>query len=83
MQLLDNTIIIILIVMAFLAGKKISDSYHERMVNELLFQLRLKAAERGVGYVPYPVAKKPDPIGQDFMDRLKETGRATQSIQNK
>lgn len=83
MRLLDNVIIITLIVMAFLAGKKISDGYHEKMINELLFQLRLKAAEHGVGYVPYPVSKKHNPIGQDFMDRLKETGRATQSIQNK
>ena len=82
MQILDNIIILLLPVIAFIAGKKISDSYHESTIQQLTYQLRLNAAERGVGYVapPVKIPKKVVPIGQDFMDRLKENGRATQTL---
>ena len=79
MQILDNVIILLLLVLAFFAGKRISDSYHQRMIDELQFELRLRAAEKGVGYVA-PPSRKYVPIGQQFMDRLKENGRATQAI---
>lgn len=82
MQMLDNFIILTLIVLAFIAGKKISDGYHDRQISELEYQLRLYAAERGVGYVAPPARKKFVPIGQPFMDKLKENGRATQSLRN-
>ena len=82
MQILDNIIILSLPVLAFIAGKIISDRYHERQIQELEYQLRLYAAERGVGYVAPPQKKKYVPIGQPFMDRLKENGRATQSLRN-
>lgn len=80
MQILDNVIILILIVASFLAGKKISDSYNQSIINELEYQLRLYVAEKGVGYVAPPPKKKYVPIGQPFMDRLKENGRATQTL---
>ena len=82
MQILDNIIILLLSVIAFYAGKKISDSYNERTIQELMYQLRLNAAERGVGYVAPPVKapKKFVPIGQPFMDKLKEQGHATQAL---
>lgn len=82
MQILDNVIILLLIVVSFVAGKKISDSYNERIIQELIYQLRLDAAERGVGYVapPVKVPKKFVPIGQPFMDKLKEQGHATQAL---
>ena len=82
MQLLDNVIIPLLIVGAFIAGKVMADRYNERTVAELQYQLRLNAAQHGVGYVaPPPVRKqKRVPIGQDFMDKLKSQGRATQQI---
>ena len=79
MQILDNIIILLLPVVAFIAGKKISDSYHEMVVSELRYQLQLLAAQKGVGYIA-PPARRKVPIGQQFMDRLKENGRATQII---
>lgn len=82
MQIVDNIIILLLPVIAFIAGKKISDSYHESIIQHLEYQLRLYAAERGVGYVAPPVKRKYVPIGQPFMDKLKENGRATQALRN-
>ena len=82
MQILDNILILALPVLAFIAGKVISDRYHERQIEQLEYQLRLYAAERGVGYVAPPAKKKLVPIGQPFMDRLKENGHATQSLRN-
>ena len=82
MGILDNIIILTLIVGAFLAGKYISDKYNERIIRHLLWKIRLNAAEKGVGYVAPPV-KERMPIGQPFMDKLKENGRATQAIQFK
>ena len=82
MLTIENFVVLALIVLAFIAGKRISDSYHERQISELEYQLRLYASERGVGYVVPPVRKKFVPIGQDFMDKLKENGRATQALRN-
>lgn len=78
MNILDNVIILLLIVSAFFAGKRIADNYSRERISELEFQLRLNAAEKGVGYVAPP--GKRVPIGQPFMDRLKENGRAVQQI---
>jgi len=80
MQIVDNIIILLLPVIAFFAGKKISDNYHESIIDELHYLLRVNAAEKGVGYVAYPQKTKRVPIGQDFMDRLQQNGRATQAI---
>lgn len=80
MQILDNIIILTLPVLAFITGKKISDHYHENIIQHLEYQLRLNAARDGVGYVAPPVKKKFVPIGQPFMDKLKENGHATQSL---
>lgn len=78
MKILDNLIILFLPVIAFFVGKKISDAYHRDIISELEYQLRLMAAQHGVGYVAPPEKKRYVPIGQPFMDKLKETGRATQ-----
>ena len=80
MNILDNVIILALIAGAFFLGKKISDNYNSGIIEHLLFQLRLNSAEKGVGYVAPPTKRKLVPIGQDFMDKLKETGHATQSL---
>ena len=80
MQILDNIIILLLPVLAFIAGKRISDRYHADTISWLQYQLRVNAAERGVGYVATPLRKQHSPIGQPFMDRLRENGRATQAI---
>ena len=82
MQIIDNVIIIALIVIAFIAGRKTSDSYYADIVSYLQFQLRLYAAEKGVGYVASPPQKKRVPIGQLFMDKLHEEGRATQALRS-
>jgi len=79
MQILDNIIILLLPVLAFIAGKRIGDSYSNARIQDLQYQLRLMAAEKGVGYIQTPVMKRV-PIGQNFMDKLKENGRATQRI---
>ena len=75
MQILDNIIILFLPVIAFCFGKRISDAYHSEQLRELEYQLRLMAAEKGVGFVAPP--QKRMPIGQPFMERLKQNGRAT------
>jgi len=80
MQIVDNVIILLLPILAFWAGKHISDRYHEGIIDELRYSLRLNAAERGVGYVAPPAKRQRVPIGQPFMDKLKETGRAVQQI---
>jgi len=77
MQILDNIIILLLPIIAFIAGRRISDRYNNSQIQELQYQLRLAVAEKGVAYVAPPPAKKYMPIGQNFMDRLKENGRAT------
>ena len=82
MQILDNIIILTLPVLAFIAGKTMSDRYHERIIQYLEYQIRVNAAEKGVGYVAVPQRKQRVPIGQPFMDKLKENGRATQSLRN-
>ena len=80
MQILDNVIILILIVLAFIAGKLISDRYNERIIEYLQYVIRCYAGEKGVGFVAFPVKKKSFPIGQPFMDKLKENGHATQTL---
>jgi len=80
MQMLDNFIILSLIALAFYVGKRISDAYHDRTIQELQYQLRLASAKEGVGYVAPPLRKQKVPIGQPFMDKLKENGRAVQQL---
>ncbi len=79
MGLLDNVIILLLIVGSFIAGKTISDKYHDKIISEYQYQQRLSAAERGVGYVA-PPARKRTSIGEPFMDRLKNNGKAVQKM---
>lgn len=85
--MLDNVIILSLITGAFFTGKFISDKYHSRIYteyenfkSEYEYLIRLNAAQHGVGYVAPPRRVKQAPIGEDFMVRLKENGRATQQI---
>ena len=79
MQIIDNIIILALIVLSFVAGKRTSDRYNSYIVEDLEYQIRLMSAEKGIGYVP-PPRKKYYPIGEDFMQRRKENGHATQLI---
>lgn len=79
MQILYHVLVLLLAAISFYAGKRVSDSYNASQIQELQFQLRLMAAEKGVGYVAPPVNRRM-PIGQPFMDSLKEKGRAVQKI---
>lgn len=80
MQIVDNILILLLPVIAFYAGKKISDKYNSERIEELGYIVRLQATERGIGYIAPQTSKKFVPIGQPFMDKLKENGRATQRL---
>ena len=80
MLTIEALVSLILIVVSFSAGKLISDRYNDRIISELQYQIRLYSAQHGVGYVAPPQKKKIVPIGQPFMDKLKETGRAVQKI---
>jgi len=83
MQILDNIIILSLPVIAFWIGKVISDRYNRARINELEYLLRLQMTEKGVGYIAPQTEKRYVPIGQPFMDKLKDTGRAVQKINPK
>lgn len=83
MQILDNIIILLLIVLSFIAGKRISDKYHKSQIDEMDYIIRLQAAEKGIGYISPKPQKKYVPIGQPFMDKLNENGRAVQKLDRK
>jgi hypothetical protein len=83
MQIIDNAVILALIVLAFIAGMKISDRYHANLINEYQYIQKIMAAQKGLGYIAPPVKKPIVQIGQPFMDRLKENGRATQILNQK
>lgn len=81
MQIIDNLIILLLISGAFVAGLGLAGMYWERLVNEWRYTAKVLAAQLGVAYVAPPEEEKnPFPIGQEFMTRMKENGRATQAI---
>lgn len=84
MQILDNIIILLLLVLAFVAGKKISDGYHKAQNEALTNEIKRLSLMHGIGYVPpeQPV-RKYVPIGQPFMDKLKDNGRAVQKLDHK
>ena len=77
--MIDNVVSLLLIVLSFVAVKKISDSYNGKIIEELQFQIRKHDIQQGIGYVARPVSKQIH-IGQEFMDKLKTNGRATQAI---
>ena len=81
MQMLDNFLILALIAVSFFIGKKISDNYNEQTIRELQYQLRLTSVRDGIGYIAPPAKKQHVPIGQPFMDKLKQNGRAVQQIE--
>lgn len=81
MQILDNVIIIGLIVLAFIAGLKLAGHYYERLMEEERYANKILAVKGGYGYIA-PPEKRHVPIGQPFMDKLKENGRATQALRS-
>lgn len=79
MQILDNLIILLLVVLAFVAGLLVAGNYYRQMLAQHQYTEKILAADKGLGYLA-PPQKKLVPIGQQFMDKLKETGRATQQL---
>ena len=79
MNILDNVIILALIFGSFLFGRYISDRYNGQTIDELRYQLRLLSAQKGIGYVA-PPARRRASIGQEFMDKLHENGKAVQKL---
>ena len=78
MQIIDNLIILSLIVIAFIAGLKVAGHYYSQMVSMHEYTEKIMASEKGFGYIAHP--GKHMPIGENFMDRLKTNGRATQVL---
>lgn len=84
MQLLDNIIILLLPVISFAIGKRIADKYKQEQIDILTDEIKRISFSNGIGYLPQQQpAKKYVPIGQPFMDRLQEFGKATQKISPK
>ena len=81
MEIVIHILILLLAFLSFLGGKTISDSYNRAQIQELEYQLRLMAAQKGIGFVAPPQKNRRMPIGQPFMDKLHETGRATTKIE--
>lgn len=83
--MLFSIVIVILVSLAFVFGKLVSDNYNNKiisytqeMLEEYKYVVRLIEASKGIGYVSPPI--KRSPIGQQFMDKLRENGRATQQL---
>lgn len=80
--MLIELIILLLIVGAFISGLALAGMYWKRLINEWRYTCKILASERGLGYISPPVEKSVLPIGQDFMDKLKENGRAITAIRS-
>lgn len=80
--MLDNLIILLLIVGAFIAGLALAGMYWKRLVDEWRYTCKILSADKGLGYIAPPQREKVLPIGQDFMDKLRENGRATQALRS-
>lgn len=84
MQLLDNIIILLLPVISFVMGKRVADKYKQEQIDMLTDEIKRLSFMNGVGYLsqPQPV-KKYVPIGQPFLDKLRDNGRAVQKLDRK
>lgn len=80
MPMLDNLIILSLIVGSFFLGRHITIHDYEKLISYYNYFYRMDAAKQGVGYVAPPIKRHRTPIGQDFMDKLHEEGKAVQKF---
>ena len=81
MNILDNLIILLLIVGAFLGGLVLAGVYWRRLIDEWRYTCKILAAQNGVGYVA-PPEEKSGPITEHFMEHLRKNGRATTAIRS-
>ena len=77
--MIDNLIILLLIVGAFIGGLVLAGWYYKKLLAEIEWILKVTVADKGLGYITYP-EKVSQPITQTFMDHLKKHGRATQAL---
>ena len=77
--MIDAIIILLLTALAFTAGLLVSARFYEQMLEQHRYTEKILAHEKGIGYVSQ-LPKQYAPIGQPFMEKLKETGRATQKV---
>lgn len=80
MQILDSVIILALLVLAFIAGLKLAGHYYTQVIAEIEYASKILAGDKGLGYIAPPAHKEVVPIGQEFMDRLRTHGHATQAL---
>lgn len=80
--MLDNLIILLLIVGAFIAGLCLAGMYWKRLIDEWRYTCKILSADKGLGYIAPPQREKVLPIGQDFMNKLRENGRAIQALRS-
>lgn len=79
MNILEDLFVLALVVFAFLYGRYDSDRYNSQLVEELKYQIRIISAQHGVGYTAPPPPRR-ERIGRQFMQKLKQNGRAVQKI---
>lgn len=79
--MIDNFIILVLIVGAFIGGLVLAGYYYRKLLAEWKYVAKVLAAEKGLGYIAQPDDSLP--LGKDFMERLKETGNATKVLRSR
>lgn len=77
--MIDNLIILLLIVGAFLGGLALAGHYYKRLIDEWRYTCKILAADKGVGYIA-PPEDPAFPLGSDFFEKLRENGRATKAL---
>jgi len=81
MNILDNLIIISLIVASFCSGMYVANKYNRKIQAQNDYANKILSAQGGLGYIAPPqTERKKVPIGQPFMDKLSEQGRAVQAL---
>lgn len=81
-MLIDYLIALIVNALCFYAGMTIANKYHTEQQRNIEREIRLyNARMKANDYAVYlPEQPKDGPITQEFMDHLKENGRATQRV---
>jgi hypothetical protein len=80
MTILEVVILLLLVVLAFGAGLLVAGNYYNKLLSVHEYTEKILAADKGLGYIAPP--KRKYVIGQEFMDKLKQNGRATQVLRD-
>lgn len=85
MQFLDNALIVLMIISAFVAGLKLSDHFHKRETENIRYELekqyaRLQAgADHDDACQPY-VPRRRFNVPQEFESTFRNNGSATMKV---